>query len=127
MFDAPVIAIVDDDDAIREALDDLVQSLGFRSALFASAEAFLASPGRGDVDCMVVDVKMPGLSGLDLQDRLNTEGCKPPTIFMTSYLDGETRRRAVGGGARAFFGKPVDYDALIAAINSALACRGRRS
>lgn len=120
MSSIPTVAIVDDDDAIRDALDGLIQSLGYHSARFASAEEFLASPDRAGIDCMITDVHMPGLSGLELQDRLNAEGCKPPTIFMTSYHDESTRSRAMDGGAYCFLSKPVDDEVLIACLNAAL-------
>ncbi|TWF58869.1 response regulator transcription factor [Neorhizobium alkalisoli] len=121
MSQTSLIAIVDDDLAIREALDDLVKSLGYESKLFESAEAFLAFKPRASVDCMVVDVKMPGLSGIELQSRLNQEGDRPPMIFMTSYHDERTRTAALDGGALAFLGKPVDLTKLIEFIDTALA------
>jgi FixJ family two-component response regulator len=114
------IAIVDDDQAIREALEDLVQSCGYHSLCFSSAEEFLAFEGRETVDCMLVDVKMPGLSGLELQVVLNDQPPKPPMIFMTSYRDERTRAAALDGGAFAFLGKPVKFDQLIGAIEEAL-------
>lgn len=117
----PLIAIVDDDLAIREALDDLVKSLGHKSKLFDSAEAFLSFKPRASIDCMVVDVKMPGLSGIELQGRLNRDGDRPPMIFMTSYHDDRTRTAALDGGALAFLGKPVDLSKLIEYIDVALA------
>jgi len=116
----PLIAIVDDDLAIREALDDLVKSLGYESALFTSAEDFLAFERRSSIDCMVVDVKMGGLSGIELQSRLNDEPDRPPMIFMTSYHDEKTRNAALEGGALAFLGKPVDLSKLIACLESVL-------
>ncbi|WP_176084771.1 response regulator [Martelella sp. HB161492] len=120
MTQSALIAIVDDDLAIREALDDLVKSLGYESCLFASAEAFLGFQPRASVDCMVVDVKMPGLSGLELQSRLNQERDRPPMIFMTSYHDERTRTAALEGGAIAFLGKPVDLTVLISFIEKAI-------
>ena len=121
MSKTPVIAIVDDDRSIREALDDLVLSCGYESRLFSSAEDFLA---RGDlvaIDCMLVDVKMPGLSGIQMQDVLNSRGDqKPPMIFMTSYCDERTRAAAMDGGAFAFLGKPVDFNQLILCLEEAL-------
>ncbi len=116
----PLIAIVDDDLAIREALDDLVKSLGHDSKLFASAEAFLTFEPRTSIDCMIVDVKMPGLSGIELQAHMNRDGDRPPMIFMTSYHDERTRGAALEGGALAFLGKPVDLSKLIEHINAAL-------
>src|SRR4051794_1778408 len=87
----PIIAVIDDDPAIREALEDLIVSLGYRPLLFASAEDFLAFPGRSAVGCMVVDIRMGGMTGLDLQARLNAQGKPSPMIFMTSYTDEATR------------------------------------
>ncbi|WP_332304760.1 response regulator transcription factor [Rhizobium sp. GR12] len=117
----PVIAIVDDDQSIREALDDLVLSCGYQSRLFASAEEFLAEPDRLSIDCMLVDVKMPGLTGIELQDVLNHEGTpKPPMIFMTSYRDERTRAAAMHGGAFAFLGKPVNFGELVRCLDKAL-------
>ncbi|MDR6772786.1 response regulator [Azospirillum sp. BE72] len=122
MSNAPLIAVVDDDEAIREALDDLLRSVGFRCRPFVSAEDFLAHADRADIACIILDVRMPGLSGLDLQERLNADGGgHPPILFMTSYADDSTRVRALGGGARDVLGKPVDGHVLIASLNSAMA------
>jgi len=116
----PIIAVIDDDAAMRDALQDLIGSLGYRSLEFASAEDFLRFAGRKGVACMIVDVKMPGLSGIELQKRLNKEGVQPPMIFMTSYHDERTRLKAMAGGAHSFLGKPVDVQILIETLNSAL-------
>jgi FixJ family two-component response regulator len=118
----PVIAIVDDDQSIREALDDLVLSCGYTSRLFSSAEAFLADNDRLAIDCMLVDVKMPGLTGIELQAVLNADEVsrKPPMIFMTSYSDERTRSAALEGGAFAFLGKPVDFKQLMLCLEEAL-------
>lgn len=115
-----LIAIVDDDIAIREALDDLMKSLGYESMLFESAEEFLKFSPRSAIDCMVVDVKMGGMTGIELQSRLNSELDRPPIIFMTSFYDERTRTSALDGGALAFLGKPVDLALLIKHIESAL-------
>jgi FixJ family two-component response regulator len=116
----PLIAIVDDDQAMREALDDMIKSCGYDSRLFVSAEDFLADADRRAIDCMLLDVKMPGLTGLDLQTILNGEATKPPIIFMTSYRDERTRSAAMDGGALAFLGKPVEFDRLIKVLEDAL-------
>ncbi|AWB06539.1 two-component system response regulator (plasmid) [Azospirillum humicireducens] len=114
--------MVDDDEAIREALDGLLRSVGLRCRPFVSAEDFLAHADRADIACIILDVRMPGLSGLDLQERLNADGGgHPPILFMTSYADDNTRMRALGGGARDVLGKPVDDHVLIASLNSAIA------
>jgi FixJ family two-component response regulator len=115
------IAIVDDDQAIREALEDLVQSCGYRSEVFTSAEHFLAFDNQAGIDCMLVDIKMVGLSGLELQAELNKMPRKPPMIFMTSYKDARTRNAAMDGGAFAIFGKPVNINQLIDCLERALA------
>jgi FixJ family two-component response regulator len=116
----PIIAVIDDDPAIREALEDLIVSLGYRPLLFASAEEFLSFPGRSAVGCMVVDIRMGGMTGLDLQARLNAQGKPSPMIFMTSYTDEATRSRAIAGGAHGFLAKPVDAEVLIGCLASAL-------
>ncbi len=123
MSQTSTIAIVDDDQAIREALNDLIHSCGYESRLFASAEEFLSYDSREAIDCMLVDVKMPGLSGIELQTELNKEPEKPPIIFMTSYRDDRTRAAAMDGGAFAFLGKPVDIKTLLNCLESALAIR----
>lgn len=114
------IAIVDDDQGIREALDDLVKSCGYESRLFASAEEYLAYEAQSDIDCMLVDVKMPGLSGIELQAELNKRTAHPPMIFMTSFEDDRTRNAAMEGGAFAFLGKPVDVTKLLDHLEHAL-------
>jgi len=121
LSNTPVIAIVDDDWSIREALDDLVLSCGYRSRLFSSAEDFLADGDRFAIDCMLVDVKMPGLTGIQLQAVLNEQAePAPPMIFMTSYGDERTRAAAMDGGAFAFLGKPVDFNQLVLCLEEAL-------
>ncbi len=117
----PVIAVVDDDPAIREAMDDLIMSFGYECRLFVSAEQFLESKQQADIDCIVVDVKMPGLSGIELQSELNRRGTPPPMIFVTSYQDERTRNAALNGGALAFLGKPVNIVSLIGCLESVLA------
>lgn len=117
----PVIAVVDDDPAIREAMDDLIMSFGYECRLFVSAEQFLESKQQADIDCIVVDVKMPGLSGIELQSELNRRGNHPPMIFVTSYQDERTRNAALNGGALAFLDKPVNIVSLIGCLESVLA------
>jgi FixJ family two-component response regulator len=121
LYKTPVIAIVDDDRSIREALDDLILSCGYQSRLFASAEEYLADQDRASIDCMLVDVKMPGLTGIELQAVLNKQDTlKPPMIFMTSYSDSITRAAAMSGGAFAFLGKPVNLNQLLQCLEQAL-------
>ncbi|SIQ58964.1 Response regulator receiver domain-containing protein [Rhizobium sp. RU35A] len=116
----PTIAVIDDDQAIREAMDDLIMSFGYQCRLFASAEAFLTSGRETPVDCILVDVKMPGLSGIELQNELNRRGPHPPMIFVTSYEDERTRQAALSGGALAFLRKPVTIDRLMTSLETAL-------
>ncbi|MGO1074616.1 response regulator transcription factor [Inquilinus sp. CA228] len=127
MSHSPVIAVIDDDQAIREALEDLLSSLGYSALPFASAEEFLAFPGRSAVACMVVDVRMGGMTGLDLQALLNAQGGSSPMIFMTSYTDAATRSKALAGGAHGFLEKPVDAEVLIGCLASALRREARPS
>lgn len=120
MSPVPVIAVVDDDQAIREAMDDLIKSFGYECCLFASAEEFLNFKSRAAIDCIVVDVKMPGLTGIELQAELNRHGDHPPMIFVTSYEDDRTRNAALSGGAYAFLRKPVNIGKLMGCLESAL-------
>lgn len=121
MSSVPIIAVVDDDQAIREAMDDFIMSFGYESRLFASAEEFLDAHTQAQIDCIVVDVKMPGLSGIELQSELNRRGGHPPMIFVTSYADDRTRNAALSGGAFAFLRKPVNIGNLMECLESALA------
>lgn len=116
----PLIAIVDDNASMREALFGLIVSLGYQAEVFESAEAFLASAGDRIFDCLVLDVAMPGLSGIQLQARLNERGSTRPIIFVTSRDDDATRTAALQGGATCFLGKPVDDTELISCLHSAL-------
>lgn len=107
-----MIAIVDDDDDVREALEGYLQSLHYQAQTFASAEAFLASSERAAVDCMILDNRMPGLSGLELLKILKSEADAPPVIFMTSHGDEGTRTAALSAGAAFFLSKPVNLQIL---------------
>lgn len=105
---------------MREAVAGLLESIGYVVESFGSAEDFLSFPRRAQVDCAIVDIRMPGLNGLELQDALTLQGLKPPIIFLSSQADEATRRRAALGGALGFVGKPVDDQLLIACIEGAL-------
>ena len=115
-----LIAIVDDDDAVREAVASLVRALGYDTAIFSSAEAFLNYEQIGGTSCLVTDLHMPGLSGLDLQDRLITHGHRIPIIFLTGYPDENVRKRAIKAGAVAFLSKPCDGDHVLGCFEKAL-------
>jgi FixJ family two-component response regulator len=115
-----LIGVVDDDESVRDALDSLVRSAGYRCAVFPSAEAFLDSGELDKTDCALLDVRMPGMNGLDLQSRLRQIRSSIPVIFITAHADEQTRERALQDGAIAFFGKPFNDDALLSSIQAAL-------
>ena len=106
--DIPVISIVDDDDTVRGATESLVRSLGFETHTFASAESFLQSTSPRETRCLILDVQMPNMSGIDLQDRLSELGFEIPIIFITAYADEAVRQRAMEAGAVAFLLKPLE-------------------
>jgi two-component system response regulator FixJ len=114
-----LIAIVDDDEAFREALQSLLTLIGFRTAIFASARDFLNSPQFPDVSCAILDVSMPGMDGLELQQHLLSTH-PVPVVFVTDLRDAKTRDQAVAAGAISFLNKPVSEETLIDALNSAL-------
>ena len=114
-----LIAIVDDDQSFREALESLLRLIGFRTAIFASARNFLDSPQLPNVSCAILDVSMPGIDGLELQRHLVATH-RIPIIFITDLRDAKTREHAVQAGAISFLNKPVSEETLIGALNSAL-------
>jgi FixJ family two-component response regulator len=116
----PIISIVDDDESMRIAVGDLITSLGFAALTFASAEAFLQSGDAARTSCLVTDIQLPGMSGLDLQDSLRAEGHHIPTIVITAYPEPKLKRRAEAAGAAVFLVKPFDGRELIAHIEEAL-------
>jgi FixJ family two-component response regulator len=115
-----MIAIVDDDAAVREAIGRLVQSLGYDASTFGSAEEFLKSGQVSNTACLVLDVQMPGLSGIDLQDHLVARGHRIPIIFITGHPDENVRTRAMKVGAVGFLSKPYRHEELIGCIEKAL-------
>jgi FixJ family two-component response regulator len=122
-----LIGIVDDDEAVREAISSLLRSAGLATLQFASAEAFLSSARMNDVECLILDVRMSGLSGIDLQERLNQMHSRIPIIFATAHPDDEIRRTALTQGASAFFVKPVTDALLLPAIRDSLALSSTNS
>jgi FixJ family two-component response regulator len=120
MSETPLIAVVDDDEAIREAVHSLIRSVGLRAALFASAEDFLHSGQLQTTACLIVDVRMPRMSGVELQRQLATANSPIPIIFITAHSDEEARARALRAGAVAFLDKPFSDEVLLRAIQSAL-------
>src|SRR4051812_37847802 len=101
-----MIAVVDDDSAVRRAIGRLLQASGYNTSLFASADEFLASEQIEDASCIITDVQMPGSSGLDLQKRLLAQGYRIPIIFITAFPDQNARTRAMNAGAIGFLRKP---------------------
>ena len=113
-----VIAIVDDDDSVREALTSLVRSLGYCAIAFECAEDLLNSKPRRDISCLIADVQMPGMTGLELHDRLVTSGNFIPTILITAFPDERRRQRALQAGVIGYLTKPFSEDALLGCIRS---------
>jgi FixJ family two-component response regulator len=115
-----LVAIVDDDDSVRSTLKELLRAAGFSSRTFESAEDFLGSGQQKDTACLITDIRMPGMSGLELQARLKAEHCRIPTIFITAHGDEEMRFQALRAGAVEFLPKPFDDEVLIESVRAAL-------
>ncbi|WP_293347357.1 response regulator [Phenylobacterium sp.] len=118
---APLIAIVDDDPGVRGSVDSLLRSAGMAGLAFASAEELLASGAQGRLACIVTDLHMPGMTGLELQAEMALRGWRHPVIVMTAYPTDAARDQAMGRGAAAFLTKPIDPDGLLEAIERAVA------
>lgn len=118
-----MIAIVDDDESFRRATASFVRSLGYAAMAYGSAEAFLKSDGIRDTDCLISDVQMPGMTGIELQGRLIAQGHQVPVIFVTAFPEGKTRGRALAAGAIGFLDKPFNDNKLIACLHEALSAR----
>jgi FixJ family two-component response regulator len=115
-----MISIIDDDLLVRESTADLISSLGHEALTFGSGEQFLASGRLKETACIITDLHMPGLNGLDLQSRLLAEGHRTPIIFITAYPKDAARSRAFNAGAVAFLTKPFEESALIRSLETAL-------
>ena len=120
MPSVPLMTIVDDDDSLRTSLDNLLRSVGFRAHGFASAEAFLSSNQVHATACLMLDVRMPGMNGLEVQRQIVAANWQIPIVFITSHVDDEARARALDAGAVAFLYKPCREDDLLQAIDAAL-------
>ena len=120
MTGVALISIVDDDGAFRASLDNLIRSAGLRTQGFPSAEAFLISERRNDTTCLILDVRLPGMTGLQLQSTITAGGHRVPIVFVTSHVDNQARTRALDAGAVAFLYKPCREDDLLGAIRLAL-------
>ena len=115
-----LVAIVDDDELVRGAVQGLLREAGLPARAFASAEEFLDSGAQHLSSCLITDIRMPGLSGLDLQARLNAEHIRIPIIFMTAHSDERIRMQALRSGAVEFLAKPFDDDVLLQTVRAAL-------
>jgi len=115
-----LVAIVDDDDLMRSALRGLLKSAGMPAQEFSSAEEFLRSGAQKETACLIADIRMPGMSGLELQAQLNAERCRIPTIFITAHGDARMRMQALRAGASEFLSKPFDDEALLQIVQAAL-------
>jgi len=117
-----LIAVVDDDDLIRNSIADLLMSAGFESNTFASAEEFLASDEMHETTCLVTDIRMSGMTGLELQQKLAMDQCWMPIVFITALEDTQLRARALRAGAVEFLLKPIDDGVLLNSVQAALRC-----
>ena len=123
----PLVAVVDDDASVRNGLGRLLRACQYAVCVFGSAEEFLASPGADEYGCAIVDVRMPGIDGIELQQRLAASHPRLPVIIITGHDDPTVPVRAAQGGAIAVLQKPISREALMAAIREALAAGRRRS
>jgi FixJ family two-component response regulator len=121
-----LISIVDDDESIRESTKGFVRSLGYQAATFASAEEFLRSDSVSSTSCLITDVQMPGLSGIELQRGLIAQGVQMPTIFITAFPEEEARARAMKAGALGYLSKPFSEDSLLRCLSTALGNPGQK-
>jgi len=117
---ARLVAILDDDELMRGALQGLLKAVGLPAQAFASAEEFLKSEQRQQIACLIADIRMPGMSGLELQAELNNERCRIPIIFITAHGDEKMRMQALRAGAVEFLAKPFDDEVLLESVRAAL-------
>lgn len=115
-----MVAVIDDEESYRVGVERLLKSAGFSTHSFDSAEAFLNSGQQVETGCLIADIRMPGMSGLELQSKLNSDQCPIPTIFITAHGDEKIRMQAMRGGAVKFLMKPFDGEALLEAVRVAL-------
>ena len=115
-----LVVIVDDDQSVQNALNDLMESVGISARCFGSAQEFLASDERDLTACLIADVRMPGMSGLELQAKLAAEGSLIPIIFMTAHNDSKTKTQAIKAGAIEFLSKPFDDEVLLEKVRPTL-------
>jgi FixJ family two-component response regulator len=115
-----LVVIVDDDQSVQNALKDLMESVGISARCFGSAQEFLASDERDRTACLIADIRMPGMSGLELQAKLTAEGSRIPIIFITAHGDGKMRIQAMQAGAVEFLSKPFEHEVLLEKVRAAL-------
>jgi FixJ family two-component response regulator len=115
-----LVAIVDDDASMRVAIEDLLSSVGIRARSFASAEEFLLSGLQNQIACLISDIRMPGMTGLELQAKLIADGSRVPIIFITAHGNARMRTQALNLGAIEFLGKPFDDEKLLGSVRAAL-------
>jgi len=115
-----IVAVIDDDESCRTALKEMLRSAGLSALAFASAEDFLKSGQQRQTGCLISDIRMPGMSGLELQAKLNADRCRIPTIFITAHGDEKMRMQALRAGAVEFLAKPFDDEALLESVRTAL-------
>ena len=118
---AKIVSIIDDDASVRVAMAGLVRSLGLVARTYESAEDFLRSPDFDDISCLITDVQMPGMNGLELQSHLLAQGWRLPIIFITAFPEPNLRKRAEAGGALAFLEKPCDARVIVSLLDKAFA------
>jgi FixJ family two-component response regulator len=124
MATQPLISVVDDDESVRESLESLIRSAGFAAKVFASSEEFLDSDHLRETDCLILDVRLPGMNGLELHRHLAARHPELPVIFITAHgSDEESRSRALRNGAVDYLIKPFSEDALLNAVHEALKSR----
>jgi len=124
MAKVPLISVVDDDESVRESLDGLLRSVGFAVKVFASAEEFLNADHHGDVDCLLLDVRLPGMNGIELHRHLVAHHCEIPVVFITAHGSEEAvRSQALRNGAVDFLIKPLSEDMVLNALHKALTAK----
>ena len=126
MSEIPLISIVDDDSLARDGICELIESLGYKGVTFVSADHFLRSDLIAETTCLITDLQMPGLSGLELQEALKLQGYQTPVIVITAYPNEKNRSRALANGAVGFLSKPFDEQCLIECLNTAIEARSSR-
>jgi FixJ family two-component response regulator len=124
LSNAVMISIVDDNESVREATKTLIRSLGYATSTFASAEEYLQSGSVRETSCLITDLQMPGMNGVELQNRLMTDGYRTPMIFVTAFPKEKWRTRALEAGAFGFLSKPFDAEQLIECLDRVLQKKG---